>query len=328
MDLEDLSETIYLLVFIAALLLLHLFGLIDWRLLFTTGLVDVGAVVALTYWLTRRADKEKIKAEQESKQSDIFVSKLANAIQAWQNLLPEISLTESTLNPNRFDKFDISFIKEIENGYYFKDILIQYSFLKEIWNDFTLSYNIYNEKRQGLFDSMRNDITQKIKGLNIEDGFIISIFNEVVFEAEGKNKEYDYFWNKINIGNDTIITYLKYCEIFKTKIIDKTNDHRFRTETCSNLIQTNEPITIENIHKELIRECKKRYVKQSKELIEAKNKLYKSKNVLSAHLEKNLQLLFIKKIDIDLIKRKEKDDSLPEPPKPLTNNSYEPIGMR
>jgi hypothetical protein len=157
-------------------------------------------------------------------------------VRTWQGLLPEIPLTEETRNGGRFDGFDISFIKNIEALPFFedKDIFYHCQNFESIWNDFKIISKKYSLDKQALFDSIKEDINRKLIFENfkieseIESGFYVSVFRELIIKAKNKNSGYDYFPNELIRGNIKT-NQIYYCKTFEGGNPDVGNCHLLAT---------------------------------------------------------------------------------------------------
>lgn len=253
------------------------------------GLLSVVVISVLGFLKKYIEKKIDLEAEQEKENRKTHTSDLKAMVQSWQGLLPEIPPTEETRNGGRFDGFDISFIKNIEDLPFFedKDIFYHCQSLESIWNDLKKSSNDYSSKKQALFDSIKEDAKQKLENQNIdiksiESGFYVSVYREVIIKDKKKN--YDYFWDRVST-NGIMLTHLKYCEKAVRDSFSKYDSNSFSTGTCHDLASTKEPETTQNIHEVLIKKCKERYIKESDKLIKEEGKLRESRDNLYHSLE-------------------------------------------
>lgn len=288
--------------------------LIDLKTAITYGVVEVG-IATLVYYLTERSKSEQRKYDADLKQKDKEAELIKNhtleiteMIQKWRNCLPvKIPPTEQTKNLNSFDGFNISYIKNIEELNYFKDIFYHCSDLKIVWEKFvSLSYT-YNLEKKALFDLIKKEVNQQLINQNFDleyeivDGFYVSIFREIIIESYNNKSGYRYFKNEWHVGN--IIQHEVYfCEPFKLKN-GKPNQSSRNDETCHLLARTSKPKEIEDIHKELIKEYTKKYIQTTKYLVGIENKLRKDNDNLKDNL-KNIceHPSLILKMDCEFIK--------------------------
>ncbi len=194
--------------------------------------------------------------------------------------MPETPPAEETGNPNSFYPVNPSFI--MENHSLFEDIFHHFPSLKHSWNDFkTLSTN-YNSERHALFSEIEEHIKQKLKVLNfneseIKEGFPVSVYREIIVIVKDKISGYDYYTEKVAVLVEKI-------HVEKIRLI-----YRYRGETYGhNLadIEASEIEEVEDIHKELIRECKEKYIDKIKKIIEMENETRESGNELKSMLGK------------------------------------------
>lgn len=240
----------------------------------------------------------KLKAEQEAKDREFHTKNLRAMVQTWQELLPKIPPTEETKNPGRFDGFDISFIKNIEDDILFKDLFHHYPECEDVWNNFKKISDDYTSKKQAIYDLIKEKVSQKLVSENfnieskIESGFCVSIFRDIIVEANDKISRYKHFSNDVIFGGVKKCQ-VYYCDVFK----DGTRDDR----TCHQLATTNDYETIEKIHKELIKECKAQCINKSKEIVELENKLRTDRDKLNFSLKRIYQKPF-PQMDCEFVK--------------------------
>lgn len=253
-----------------------------------------------------REDKhmqKQIEATQEAVRIDFHTENLRKHIEAWLNLLPEIPLTELSKTTDKYDGFDISFLKKIKALELYQDYFYHDLDVKKYWAGFESLSTEYSSKIEELFNLIKIDTDQKLENLKIENSFYGSVFRGVIIEANNKNNKYDFFWSKMNRDGIDLI-HLGYCEVWENReTLDHTNTHKFNTGTCCWLIETNEPESIENLHKKLIKECKERYIKRSTDLFKMETALRESKDELYNYLKTTRQKPFLK-LDCEFIKRK------------------------
>lgn len=221
-----------------------------------------------------------VETEQEKENREIHTKDLKAMIQLWTDYLPEIPLTEEITNKDIYDKFNILFIEKIEALPFFedKDFFYHFSNLESMWNNFKTSSKNYRLDKRELYKLMRAYISQRLKNRNFNElelnsGFCVSVYIELIIEARGKVSEYKYF--KTDAGNQK--DYLFYCKEFKGGNRDDS--------TCNLLAITNDSKKIERLHADIIKECKTQYISQSKKLIEMESELRKSKYGLSKALK-------------------------------------------
>lgn len=246
----------------------------------------------------QEAELKRIEYEQEAKDREFHIFNLRAMVQTWQGLLPEIPPTEETKNPGRFDGFDISFIKNIEDDILFNDLFHHYPECEDVWNNFKNISRDYTSRKQALYDLIKNKVSRRLVSENfnieskIESGFCVSIFRDIIVEAKDKISRYKHFSNDVIFGG--IKKYqVYYCDVFK----DGTRDDR----TCHQLATTNDYETIEKIHKELLKECKAQYLNKSKEIVELENKLRTDRDKLNFSLKTIYQKPF-SRMDCEFVK--------------------------
>lgn len=91
---------------------------------------------------------------------------------------------------------------------------------------------------------------------------------------------------------------------FQLNYCRKADGGGFFTETCHNLseTQTQERLKdVEGVHDELIKDCKERYIEQSKKLIEMENRFEKCRTKLNNNLETIWQSSILK-MDCEFVK--------------------------
>lgn len=245
--------------------------------------------------------QKQIEATQEAVRIDFHIENLRKYIDIWMNLLPEIPLTETTKITGRYDGFNISFIEKIKALELFQDYFYHDPDIKESWEYFESLSNNYSLKIEELFNLIKKDTNQKLENLKIEDSFYGSVFRGVIIEAKNKNDRYDYFWSKMS-RNGIDLIHLGYCEVWeKCETLDHADNNKFNTGACYWIAETNDPDSIETIHKKLIKDGKEQHIKLSTELFEMETALRNSKDELYNYLKTTRQKPFLK-LDCEFIK--------------------------
>ena len=125
---------------------------------------------------------------------------------------------------------------------------------------------------------------------------VFDILNECGWVHNKKKDKtgYDYFTNEVSSKN-IITLQVYYCKVFEGGNRDD--------QTCHLLATTNELKKIEDVHKELIKECKEQYIDKSKGLVIMENELMIARNKLYRDLKDICEKSFsIPNMDCEFVK--------------------------
>lgn len=246
-----------------------------------SGIIQI-AVAAGTLFLAYMAYRQM-----QDSNAKIHTSNLKDMLRLWQQNLSsnKVAQAEETFTFGRFDSYAPSSLRDIENHALFEDIFHHFPNLRDFWDEFKTLINTYSSERQGLFDKIQEHIKQKlkeyncdfeseiVKGLPLEivKGFPLSVYNEIVRITKGKNNVYDYSIQRVSVkGVEKTLLFYEY----------------MGTGNGFNLayIEPEKIDEVENIHKQMIKECEEIYLSDIKKIIELENKTRVSHNKLESML--------------------------------------------
>jgi len=160
--------------------------------------------------------------------------------------------------------------------------------------------NDYGLGKQTLFDLIEERINKKLMGINLNlntdsEGFYVSVFMELIKGVNSNDSGYTYFTNEVSIKNNRTLQ-VYYCKVFEGGNRDD--------ETCYLIATTNELKKIEDIHSELIKQCKEQYIEHSKKLIEIETNLKTTRAELYFSLKDICEKPFsIPNMDCEFVKK-------------------------
>lgn len=145
---------------------------------------------------TAKKHPDDFKKEEERKE------KVAQQIRLMQWKLPrKIEDAEYTGFADKFIVFDTSFVKDIDNLPLFKNSAFSYDYtdIKKAWNDFKNSVDKYSSEKLILYEVIKKYIIQKLNQdfdteSEINEGFYLSVYREIIVRAKGEISVYDYFY--------------------------------------------------------------------------------------------------------------------------------------
>lgn len=234
---------------------------------------------------------------------------LKELINQWLAQLPEVQKSES-IEPSHdtvgFESWSKgSPLFSIESHILFKDIFHHKPEIEENWHDFKSSIICYDEKRKTLFEKINEHTTQRFKEFDfgdptlergIEKGFPISIYLEAICNLKGEKSGYNY--EHAVKGTNPNVTTASHVEIIDLRYA--LFDHAY---FLAEMTRDKED-EIKKIHRQLIIDCNKRYLKEIKDIINMENEIRDIRHDFILMLMKMTYYTVFPRMDCEFVKPK------------------------